>query len=105
MPHARLLRAAGVSKEFLLQMRQEAHALALTTKENAAKRKHRTEATAAIAAEIKKGLAIVATLEGLVLLHASPEEVNHWRSTRQRRKKLGRPRKPRRRRPSLTPIS
>ena len=105
MPHARLLRAAGVSKDFLIQMRQEAHALALTTRENAAKRKRRTEATAAIAAEIKKGLAIVATLEGLVLLHATPENVDLLRNTRRRMKKVGRPRKPRRRKPSLTPVT
>ena len=105
MPHAKLLRSAGVSKDFLVQMRQEARSLALTTKENATRRKRRTEATATIASEIRKGLAVVATLEGLVLLHASPDQVDQWRSTRRRMKKVGRPRKPRRRRPSVTPDS
>lgn len=99
MPHARLLRAAGVSKDFLLQMRQEARSLALTLKENAELRRRRAEATAAIAAEIRKGQSILAVLDGLVLLHA-PQNIDQWRLLRGTQKKIGRPRKIRPRRKS-----
>lgn len=60
MPHARLLSSAGVSKDFLRQMRHEARGLALTTRENGESRRRRRQATTALAAELKKGLNIVA---------------------------------------------
>ena len=97
MPHVKVLRAAGVSKDFLLQMRQEAHALALSLKQNAEKRKRRTEATATIASEIRKARSIVATLDGLVMLNATAEAQKEWRGARRPSKKVGRPRKVRRR--------
>ena len=104
IPHARLLRAAGVSKDFLVQMRQEARSLALTIKDNAAHRQHRTQATATIASEIKKAQAIVAVLEGLVMLHA-PGNIDEWRMMRSLKKKVGRPRKVRPRAKRLPPVS
>lgn len=102
MHPARLLRAAGVSKDFLVQMRQEARSLALTLKENAEKRKRTTEATATIAAQIRKGFGIVAVMEGIVMLHAS-HHVIEWRSMRSLKKKVGRPRKVRPRKKRLPP--
>lgn len=105
MPHSRLLSSAGVSKDFLRQMRHEARGLALTTRENAASRDRRRKATASLAAEVKKGLAILAVLEGIVMLHAAPNDVREWRDTRRIPKKIGRPRKVRRRKPRVALVS
>lgn len=104
MPHARLLSSAGVSKDFLRQMRHEARALALTTRENAESRRRRRQATTALAAELRKGLGIVAVMEGIVMLH-DPRNVEQWRIFRRIPKKLGRPRTVRRRKPRATFVS
>lgn len=92
MPHVKLLAAAGVTKDFLRQMNHEARSLALTVKQNAELRRRRVEVTAAIASELKKGLDILAVIEGIVVIHGTPDQVSLWRTVRKRRKKLGRPR-------------
>lgn len=93
MPHAKLLSSAGVGKDFLKQMNHEARSLALTAKENAASRRRRAGLTAEIASELKKGLAILAVIEGMVVLHGTRDQIADWRMMRRRPKKLGRPRK------------
>jgi hypothetical protein len=104
MPHARLLRSAGVSKDFLREMRHEARGLALTTKQSAEGRRRRREATATIASELKKGLGILSVMEGLIMLHA-PREMEQWRLARRIAKKVGRPRTVRRRKPRVALVS
>jgi hypothetical protein len=97
MPHTRLLVSAGVNKDVLRQMRHEARGLALTTKENVESRRRRRQATAGLAAELKKGTAIVAVMEGMVMLH-DRSNIEEWRIMRRIPKKVGRPRRRRPRR-------
>jgi hypothetical protein len=104
IPHARLLRSAGVSKDFLRQMRHEARGLALSAKAAADTRRQRREATATLASELKKGLAIVAVMEGIVQLHGSRDLLDQWRTYRRIPKKIGRPRNPRRRKKAAAPL-
>lgn len=104
MPHSRLLAAAGVTRDFLREMRHEARRLALAAKQSAETRRRRSEATAAIASELKKGLAILAVLEGMVMLHA-PQSMEQWKLARSVPKKVGRPRKIRRRKPRVELLS
>lgn len=100
MPHARLLRSAGLSKDFLREMRHEARGLALTIKQSAEGRRRLREATATIASELKKGLGILSVMEGLVMLHA-PRDKEEWQFARRIPKKVGRPRTVRRRKPRV----
>jgi hypothetical protein len=86
-------------------MRHEARGLALTTKENAASRDRRRQATASLASEVKKGLGMLAVMEGIVLLHAAPKELAQWRIMRRIPKKVGRPRKVRHRKPRVALVS
>ena len=81
MPHARLLASAGVNKDFLRQMRQEARGLAITTRESSEFRRRRRQATAGLAAELKKGRGIVAVMEGMVMLH-DRSNIEEWRILR-----------------------
>lgn len=98
MPHARLLASAGVSKDFLREMRQEARGLAMATRETADARSRRREATASIASELKKGRAVLSTITGILMLNA-PENRMHWETMGRLGKKIGRPRKIRHRKP------
>ena len=102
MPHAKLLSAAGVSKDFLRQMRHEARGLALTIKENAAIRRARADATRTLAAELRKAQHIVSVIDGIVHLNGTRDFIDDYMVIRQPFKKVGRPRKPRRR---LKPLS
>lgn len=92
-PHAKLLRSAGCSKEFLSELRHEARSLALSAKTAAQGRRERAAATAGIAAEFRKVQKTLTILEGLVMLHfaTQPALIAEWRGDRRVSKRLGRP--------------
>jgi hypothetical protein len=99
MPHTRLLSAAGVSKDFLREMRHEARGLALTVKQNDAIRRRNADATRTLAQELRKGLDILSVIDGILRLHATRDFLTQYDVMRRRRKKVGRPRKIRHRKP------
>ena len=94
-PHTKLLRAAGVSREFLQRFRAEAKQLALQAKTTRDARQRLTRATAAIEAELRKGRRTAGILEGLVMLHAGHDEtfMKMWKHERRVGKRIGRPKK------------
>ena len=99
--HRRLLSAAGVGPEFMAAFRTEATRLAEATKQRRASVAERSRASRGIAKEIKHGFAALSVMEGLVSLHA-PHEMKGWLIVSRPSKKVGRPRKIRRRkRPPL----
>lgn len=98
LPKSGLLRSAGVTKDFLRDLKAEARALALSTRERETWLARRSEATRIIRAEITKGLGAISTLDGLVALHA-PEQLDGFRGVSGIHARVGRPRKVKRRRP------
>jgi len=97
MPHAKLLRSAGISKDYLRQMRQEARGLALLASSRRSSRANRSRATRGIAAEISKALHTLGVIGGMVAIHA-PDELGTWKKATGVQAPVGRPRQPRRRR-------
>lgn len=99
--HRRLLSSAGVGPEFMAEFRAEATRLAEATRQRKATVAERSRASQGIAREIKKGFAALSIMEGLVALHL-PGEMKGWLIVSRPSKKVGRPRKVRRRkRPPL----
>jgi hypothetical protein len=97
--HARLLKSAGIDRAFIENYRERARELDTLVKRNAAARKKRADASAGIAKELKNGLLILGVIGGLIGLHA-PQHVAYWQICSGVKKKLGRPRKIRRRKPA-----
>jgi hypothetical protein len=93
-PHAKLLAAAGYSKEYLRDLRKEARALALTARTTEHARKRRSEVTATITDEFKKGMKTLMVIEGIVFREfaASPAIQRFWRNRRKVSARMGRPR-------------
>lgn len=93
-PHAKLLAAAGYSREYLRDLRKEARALALTARTTEHARKRRSEVTAAIAGEFTKGMKTLMVIEGIVLREFahSPDILRFWRNRRKVSARMGRPR-------------
>ena len=100
LPKSGFLRSAGITKDFLRELKQEARTLALSTRELEDARRRRALATRTVKSEITRGLGALSTLEGLIALHA-PDQLSSWKNITGVSKKLGRPRKVRRRRPSM----
>lgn len=97
--HGSLLRSAGISKDDLRAMRQEARGLALAVKTNAVTRQRRADVTRGVATEIKKGLLTVQSINGLVMLrYRGLEEL--WSIANRNHPPVGRPprKRPHRRR-------
>ena len=95
MKHAKVLRAAGVSKEFVTQFRAEATELSLKARDTRVARQRLTRATAGIAAELKKARRTRGILDGLVLLHMGGDKLamHMWNHDRRIGARIGRPRK------------
>ena len=93
-PHARLLSAAGLSKDYLRAFRQEARDLGLAAKNAESARARRSKATHALAAEFRKAMKTLTVIEGLVMLHhgSGKNAVQHWKTRRRVSKRIGRPR-------------
>ena len=91
--HVKLLSAAGYSREFLRQLRQEAKDLALAANKTQAARLRCAQATATIAAELRKGMRTLTVMEGLVMHHHGSNDlaVSIWRNRRRVTKRIGRP--------------
>lgn len=100
-PHARILKSAGYSKTFLADFRHEARELALAAKTAEKGRQKRSLATAQLGAEFRKSMQAVTIIEGLVMLHhvKDPAVIRLWRSRRRVSARMGRPRRPRARKP------
>ncbi len=71
MPHAALLRSAGITKDYLRQIRHEARSLALADRQRSASAANRKSATRGIAAEITKGIGTLGVIGGMITIHAS----------------------------------
>lgn len=92
--HRELLVAAGLSAEFLDEMRREAQDLRLSARRSDSARNRRSLATRDLAEELAKGMMILDQLEGLVLAHHwnNKHTMRYWQQWRRVPRRMGRPR-------------
>jgi hypothetical protein len=94
-PHAKLLAAAGCSREYMREFRNEARDLALVSRRSEAARRRQRETTQRLAEEFRKAMKTVMVVEGLIMLHCGRDEVAlvGWKHARRVTARLGRPKK------------
>lgn len=96
-PHAKLLRSAGITTDFLRQMRQEARGLALVITARRSSAANRSRATRGIADELSRSLRTLGVIQGILTIHA-PGLLEGWKTISGVHAPIGRPRNIRRRR-------
>lgn len=94
-PHAKLLKDAGYSRQFLREFRAQAKAVADWEAGATQARNERSIATTEIAEAFKKGMQTVMVIEGLVMRGSgkTPEIMRLWKNRRRVSKRLGRPKR------------
>jgi hypothetical protein len=96
-PHHKLLAAAGYSKELLAAFERDATQLVEGDTRAQKGRTLRSRATREMARQFKRGSETLQVIEGLLMLHSPTTFAEEWGSLTRLGKKIGRPRKPRRR--------
>ena len=93
-PHAKLIVSAGYEKTFLPAFRREAEELAAAVRTVEKAREQRARVTAAIDAEVKKGMKTLMVIEGILMSRfpGKSEVMSGWRRARRVPARLGRPR-------------
>lgn len=93
-PHQKLLRSAGLPNDFLAELRRDADTLAESVKRSERVRRVRSEATAAIARELKEARKHVTIIEGILMFHLKDTtKLSVFQSGRRIGARIGRPKR------------
>ena len=91
-PHRKLLVSAGLPGDFLADLRAEADAMAASARRAEKVRRVRSEATAALARELKEAKKHVTVIEGILMFHQKDDvKLFLWKHDRRVGARMGRP--------------